>query len=75
MSALRDYHLSEKVYEDKRSVIYRGIREDDKLPVLVRLLKPEHTTHEELDLLDMTMKLQTTGPNLSGVIKAPIDKL
>ena len=56
MFALRDYHLSKKVYENKRTVIYRGMREDDKLPVLLKLLKPEHPTHEELDLFDMTMK-------------------
>ena len=47
MFALWGYHLSEKVYENNRTVIYRGIREDDKLPVLVRLLKPEHPRHEE----------------------------
>jgi len=58
MFALRDYHLSKKEYENKSSVIYRGIREDDKRSVLVRLLKPEHTRHEELDLFDMIMKLQ-----------------
>jgi len=47
MSALQDCHISKKVYENKRAVIYRGMREDDKLPVLVKLLKPEHPTHEE----------------------------
>jgi len=57
MLALWGYHLSEKVYENKRTVIYRGIREDDRPPVLVRLLKPEHSTHEELYPFDMTMKL------------------
>ena len=58
MFALRDYHLSEKVYENKKLVIHRGVREDDKPPVLVRFLKPECPTNEELDLFDMTMKLQ-----------------
>jgi hypothetical protein len=42
MFALRDYYLSEKVYENKKSVVPQGAREDDKLPVLVRLLKPEY---------------------------------
>ncbi len=41
-----------------KSVIHRGVSEDDKLPVLVRLLKPEYDRHEELDLFDMIMKLQ-----------------
>lgn len=58
MFALRDYHLSEKVYENKKLVMHRRVREDDKPPVLVRLLKPECPTHEESDLFDMTMKLQ-----------------
>ena len=43
--------------KNKRTAIYRGIKEDDKLPVLVMLLKPEHPTHEELYPFDMTMKL------------------
>lgn len=58
MFALRDYHLSEKVYENKKLVIHRGVREDDKMPVLVELLKPKRPTHEESDLFDMTVKLQ-----------------
>jgi hypothetical protein len=58
MFTMRDYHLSEEVHENKNLVLYRGVREDDKPPVLVRLLKPECPTHEELDLFDMTMKLQ-----------------
>ena len=37
MFALRDYHLSEKVYENKKLVIHRGARKDDKMPVLVFL--------------------------------------
>jgi len=67
MFALRDYHLSKKVYENKRTVIYRRIREDDKLPVLVRLLKPEFPTHEELDLFEYEYDI-TTEPNMPGVI-------
>jgi len=58
MFVLRDYHLSEKVYENKKLVIHRGARKDDKMPVLVGLLKPECPTHEESDLFDMTVKLQ-----------------
>ena len=58
MFALRNYHLSEKVYENKKLVIHRGVREDDKPPALVRLLKPERPTHEESNLFDMNMKLQ-----------------
>ncbi len=42
MFALRDYYLSEKVCENKKSVVHREAREDDKLPVLVRILKPEY---------------------------------
>ena len=58
MFALRDYHLSEKVYENKKLVIHRGAKKDDKMPVLVGLLKPECPTHEESDLFDITVKLQ-----------------
>jgi hypothetical protein len=58
--------LSEKVYENK-SIIHRGVREDDKLSVFVRLLKPEYPTHEELDLFEYNYEI-TKELNLHGVI-------
>ncbi len=50
MLTLKGYHLSEKVYESKRSLIYRAVRESDDLPVMVKSLKAKRPTREELDL-------------------------
>ncbi len=38
MFALRDYYLSEKVYENKKSVVHREAREDDKLSGIIKAL-------------------------------------
>ncbi len=38
MFALRDYYFSEKVYENKKSVVPREAREDDKLPGIIKAL-------------------------------------
>ncbi len=50
---LKGYHLSEKVYGSKKSVVYRGVRESDKLPVMVKSLKAKRPTREELDLFEI----------------------
>ncbi len=50
---LKGYHLSEKVYGSKKSVVYRGVRESDKLPVLVKSLKVKRPTREKLDLFEI----------------------
>ncbi len=68
MFTLKGYHLSEKVYESKKSVVYRGIRESDNLPVMVKSLKAKRPTREELDLFEYEYRI-VKELDLPGVIK------
>ncbi len=49
MFNIKGFQLSEKVYESKRSVIYRGLLENDNLPVIVKFLRAKNPSQEELD--------------------------
>ncbi|WP_208345127.1 ATP-binding protein, partial [Aetokthonos hydrillicola] len=42
------YHLSEEVYNGHRTLVYRGIRQADSLPVVVKLLKNAYPSFNEL---------------------------
>jgi serine/threonine protein kinase len=56
------------VYESKKSVVYRAVRESDKLPVIVKLLRAEYPTHEELALFAYEYEI-AKELDLPGVIK------
>ncbi len=68
MLTLKGFHLSEKVYESKKSVVYRAVRESDKLPVMVKSLKAKRPTREELDLFEYEYRI-VSELDLPGVIK------
>ncbi|WP_437489910.1 AAA family ATPase [Sorangium sp. So ce1014] len=48
MLILQDYTATEKIYEGITSVLYRGHRNADQLPVAVKLLKSEYPDPREL---------------------------
>ncbi len=68
MFALKGFHLSEKAYEDEESVTYRGIRDSDDEPVMVKLLRTEYPTPEELDLFEYGYRI-TKELDLPGVVR------
>ena len=68
MFTLKGFHLSEKLYESKKSVVYRGVRESDKLPVVVKFLRAEYPSPEELDLFEYEYRI-VKELDLPGVIK------
>ena len=45
---LSHYRLGEKVYSGTASEVYGGIRLDDKLPVIIKLMRNERPTSEEI---------------------------
>jgi predicted ATPase/signal transduction histidine kinase len=42
------YHISEELYNGSRTIVYRGIREADSLPVVMKLLKNPYPNFSEL---------------------------
>jgi len=45
---LSGYDISEVLYEGAKSLVYRGVRQSDQLPVIIKLLKRTLPSHNEL---------------------------
>ncbi|MDZ7967512.1 MAG: AAA family ATPase [Nostoc sp. DedSLP03] len=48
MDKLLNYQISEQLYAGSRTVVYRAIREADRLPVVIKLLQQEYPNFNEL---------------------------
>ncbi|WP_375492814.1 protein kinase [uncultured Nostoc sp.] len=42
------YRISEELYNGSRTLVYRGVRETDSLPVVIKLLKNSYPNFSEL---------------------------
>lgn len=69
MRRLSDYQILSKIYESANSEVYRAIRQIDSLQVILKVLKPNYPTPNELTRYKQEYKL-TSSLNLEGVIKA-----
>jgi hypothetical protein len=72
MFTLKGFHLSEKLYESKKSVVYRGVRESDKLPVVVKFLRAEYPWPAELDrdsIVSAILKKVKTGKSFFHIAR------
>ncbi|NES96243.1 MAG: protein kinase, partial [Desertifilum sp. SIO1I2] len=65
MKALANYQILNKISEGDASVVYRGLRQSDNLPVVLKLLKRDYPTPAELTRYkqeyEMTRSLCATG--------------
>ncbi|MFN6464803.1 MAG: AAA family ATPase [Nostoc sp. DedVER02] len=48
MDKLLNYRISEQLYAGSRTVVYRAIRESDRLPVVIKLLQQEYPSFNDL---------------------------
>ena len=48
MNKFADYILQEKIQETRNSIIYRGHRENEKEPLIIKLLKTSNPTPAEI---------------------------
>ncbi|MBP5971891.1 AAA family ATPase [Brasilonema sp. CT11] len=69
MITIRGYQLLTQIYESVNSLVYRGIRESDNQPVILKVLKDDYPTPSELTRYKQEYKM-TRNLNLDGVIKA-----
>ncbi|WP_421658992.1 trifunctional serine/threonine-protein kinase/ATP-binding protein/sensor histidine kinase [Leptothermofonsia sp. ETS-13] len=68
MTPISGYCVTEQLYISSRTIIYRAIREDDQQPVVIKLLKQEYPTFNNL----VQFRNQYTiakSLNLPGVIR------
>jgi len=68
MITLHNYKLVTKIYESVNSIIYRGLRNEDNQPVILKVLQQDYPTPEELTRYRQEYDI-LFGLNLAGVVK------
>ena len=69
MNTIDNYQISTKIYESANSLVYRGKRNQDNQPVILKILKEDYPTAAELTRYKQEYKI-TRSLNLGGVVKA-----
>jgi predicted ATPase/signal transduction histidine kinase/CheY-like chemotaxis protein/tRNA A-37 threonylcarbamoyl transferase component Bud32 len=63
------YQILDQIYESANSVVYRGIREEDNQSVILKVLKQDYPTPNELTRYKQEYEI-TRSLNTDGVVKA-----
>ena len=69
MISLPQVAVKAKIYESANSLVYRGIREGDNTPVILKVLKQDYPTPAELTRYKQEYEI-TRSLNIDGVVKA-----
>ncbi|MBF2026902.1 MAG: AAA family ATPase [Oscillatoriales cyanobacterium C42_A2020_001] len=69
MITLAGYQIAEKIYESSKTIVYRGRRQEDAVPVVIKVLKNEFPTLRELAIFRNQYNL-TRDLNLPSVVQA-----
>ncbi|MBU3916930.1 serine/threonine-protein kinase PknK [bacterium] len=68
MIEMKGFQFTETAYISEKSVIYRGIREKDNLPVIAKVMKEEYPTPKKLESYDREYNI-VRRLEIPGVIK------
>ena len=68
MLTLPNYQIGTQIYESANSLVYRGIRDDDNQAVILKILKEDYPTPEELTRYQQEYEI-TNSLNLDSVVK------
>ncbi|MEW6491707.1 MAG: serine/threonine-protein kinase PknK, partial [Cyanobacteriota bacterium] len=69
MSVLLGYQILAQIYESANSLVYRGIREEDNKAVILKFMKEDYPTPEEILRYKQEYQI-TRNLNSEGVIRA-----
>jgi serine/threonine protein kinase len=69
MISLPQVAVTTKIYESANSLVYRGIREGDRNPVVLKVLKEDYPSPAELTRYKQEYEI-TRSLNIDGVVKA-----
>ena len=69
MISLPGYQVSTQIHQSFNSLVYRGYRESDNLPVILKVLRQEYPTPTQLTRYKQEYQI-ARNLNLQGVIKA-----
>ena len=67
MLTIPGYQINEHLYESTHSIIYRGRRETDNQPIILKVLQSEYPTPEELARFRREYEM-TRSLDIDGVI-------
>lgn len=67
--SIEGFEVNERVFESERTLIHRGIRNADKLPVVIKQSSSEYPTHFELGRLKHEFEV-LARLDMDGVLKA-----
>jgi predicted ATPase/signal transduction histidine kinase/DNA-binding NarL/FixJ family response regulator/tRNA A-37 threonylcarbamoyl transferase component Bud32 len=70
MLTLPNYQISTQIYESANSVVYRGIRDEDNQPIILKVLKEDYPTPEELTRYRQEYDITCRLADLKGVVNA-----
>ena len=70
MNMLKNYQIKDSLYDGHRSMVYRGYRNKDRQPVILKVLKNAYPTPEEVAGFKREYEMtRDLGDKTSGVIK------
>ena len=68
MIKLPGYEVTQIIHEGEKTILFRGTREQDKQPVIIKTLKPEYPTLEEITRLRHEYEI-VKNLDLEGIVK------
>src|SRR5919199_1100802 len=69
MIKIDGYQILNQIYDSANSIVYRGIRQKSKQSVILKILKEDYPTAEELTRYKQEYEI-TRNLNIDGVVKA-----
>ncbi|MCK5523879.1 MAG: hypothetical protein KAI83_12175, partial [Thiomargarita sp.] len=70
MINIPNYQITQQIYESANSLVYRGLRNEDNQAVILKVLKEDYPTPEELTRYRQEYDITRRLADLEGVIKA-----
>ncbi|MCP4129804.1 MAG: AAA family ATPase [bacterium] len=68
MVKIKGYDVKNAIYESEKTVVYRATRQQDDVPIVIKMLKTEHPTHQEVEQFQYEYKI-AKKLEIPGVVK------
>jgi predicted ATPase/serine/threonine protein kinase/class 3 adenylate cyclase/GAF domain-containing protein len=70
MLTITNYQITKQIYESANSLVYRALRDEDNQAVILKVLKEDYPSPEELTRYRQEYDITRRLANLEGVVKA-----
>ncbi len=69
MTVITGYSIQNKIYESPKSLVFRAVREADDLPVILKILKEEYPSPEEVIRYRQEYEITRSLEHVPGVVR------